>query len=125
MNEFAEGVSLTKQTRASFDAYLDRLPLLLHNHDIFVQKFTTFGEKWIRVQFVGCKLEAPKVLEADGSSNPLDIRTCRLRNLTYNTPMYTTIHIHRSDGPSTTYHNVYIGRIPLMVGSKHCTSKLP
>jgi len=125
MNEFAEGVSLTKQTRASFDAYLDRLPLLLHNHDIFVQKFTASGEKWIRVQFVGCKLEAPKVLEADGSSNPLDIRTCRLRNLTYNTPMYTTVHIHRSDGPSTSHHNVYIGRIPLMVGSKHCTSVLP
>ena len=74
---------------------------------------------------VGCKLEAPKVLEADGSSNPLDIRTCRLRNLTYNTPMYTTIHIHRSDGPSTYHNNVYIGRIPLMVGSKNCTSELP
>lgn len=125
MNEFAEGVSLTKQTRASYDAYLDRLPLLLHDHDIYVQKFTTTGEKWIRIQMVGCKLEAPKVLEADGSSNPLDIRTCRLRNLTYNIPIYTTIHIHRSDGPSTSHKNVYIGRIPLMVGSKHCTSKLP
>lgn len=125
MNEFAAGVSLTKQIRASYDAYLDRLPLLMHEHDIYVQKFTTTGEKWIRVQMVGCKLEAPKVLEADGSSNPLDIRTCRLRNLTYNTPMYTTVHIHRSDGASTYHENVYMGRIPLMVGSRYCTSPLP
>ena len=125
MNEFAAGVSLTKQTRASYDAYIDRLPLLLHNHDIYTQKFTMTGEKWIRVQMVGVQLEKPKVLEADGSSNPLDIRTCRLRNLTYNVPMYTTVHIHRSDGPSTAHPNIYIGRIPLMVGSKNCTSELP
>jgi len=125
MNEFAEGVSLTKQTRASYDAYLARIPLLLHNHDIYTQKFTMTGEKWIRVQMVGLQLEKPKVLEADGSSNPLNIRTCRLRNLTYNIPMYTTVHIHRSDGPSSMHKNVYIGRVPLMVGSKHCNSKLP
>jgi|TARA_B110001452_G_scaffold267564_1_gene278095 DNA-directed RNA polymerase II subunit RPB2 len=125
MNEFASGVSLTKQTRASYDAFLDRIPMLLHNHDIFAQKFTMSGERWVRVQMVGLTLENPKVLEADGSSNPLDIRTCRLRNLTYNIPMYTTVHIHRSDGPSSVHPNVYIGRVPLMVGSKHCNSNLP
>jgi len=125
MDEFAQGVSLTKQTRASFDAYLRRLPQLLHNHDIVVKKFDMSGEKWLRVQMDGCKIEAPKVLESDGSSNPLNIRTCRLRNLTYNIPIYTTIHIHRSDGPSTSHKNVYLGRIPLMVGSKHCNSELP
>jgi len=125
MEQFAQGVSLTKQTRASYDAYLDRLPLLLSDHEIMCRKFTAEGERWLRVQFQGCTLEAPKVLESDGTSKPLDIRMCRHRNLTYNVPMYTTVHIHRSDGPSTVHHNTYMGCIPLMVGSRRCTSVLP
>lgn len=119
------GVSLTKQVRASYDAYLARLPTLLHDHDIFVQKFTSSGEKWLRVQMVGCQLEKPKVLESDGSSNPLNIRMCRLRNLSYDMPLYTTVHIHHSNGKSSVHHNVYLGRIPLMVGSARCPSVLP
>lgn len=125
MEAFAEGVSLSKQIRASYDAYLDKIPYLLGEHNILAHKFDADGEKWIRVEFQGCSIESPKLLEADGSSKPLDIRMCRMRNLTYNLPIYTTVHIHRSNGNSTAYPNVYIGRIPLMVGSRRCTASIP
>ena len=54
MDTHAREISLTKQTRASYDAYLDALPILLSRHEVFAQRWCVSGEKWMRVQFAGC-----------------------------------------------------------------------
>jgi len=120
METHAEEISLTCQTRASFDAYLDSLPLLLSRHSVFAQRWTSEGERWVRLEFVGCQLGDSRYLESDGVSHEVDPHTCRLRNLTYSVPLYTDVHVHRSGGASTVLSSVYMGRIPLMVGSKRC-----
>jgi len=120
MDTHAREISLTKQTRASYDAYLDALPILLSRHEVFAQRWCVSGEKWMRVQFAGCTFGDSRFLEADGTSHTVDPHTCRLRNLTYSIPLYTDIHVHRSNGASSVLSSVYLGRIPLMVGSKRC-----
>ena len=120
METHAREISLTRQTRASFDAYLESIPLILSRHEVFTQRWSNDGEKWIRLEFVGCVLGDSRYLESDGTSHEVEPHTCRLRNLTYSIPMYTDVHVHRSGGASTVLSSVYMGRIPLMVGSKRC-----
>ena len=120
MQTHAEEISLTRQTRASYDAYLDALTIILSKHQVHAQRWCATGEKWIRLSFVGCTLGDSRFLEADGTSHEVDPHTCRLRNLTYSIPVYSDIHVHRSWGASSVLSSVYMGRIPLMVQSKRC-----
>jgi len=120
MEAHAKEISLTRQTRASFDAYLQSISVLLSQHDVFAQRWSADGERWIRLEFAGCTLGDSRYLESDGTSHEVDPHTCRLRNLTYSIPLYTDVHVHRSNGTSTVLTSVYLGRIPLMVGSKRC-----
>ena len=108
----------TSQTRASFDQYLDLLPILFHQREVTARAFTPQGEKVCRLQFVGCRTSAPMMLESDGRVHPVTPDECRLRCLTYSSPMYVNVHVHSSDRPSSVIPDVYIGRIPVMRGCK-------
>tara|TARA_B100000683_G_scaffold87284_2_gene86132 strand:- start:6066 stop:8888 length:2823 start_codon:yes stop_codon:yes gene_type:complete len=70
------------------------------------------------LEFVGAKLERPKFLEADGTSHEVTPEECHLRNLTYSIPLYTDVHATIGEDTHI-LKSVYMGRIPLMLGSKY------
>lgn len=61
----------------------------------------------------------PIVKEADGSLRPLTPMEARLRNLTYQAPVYLDF-IPVIDGVEHEAENVQIGKLPIMIKSKHC-----
>ena len=103
---------------ASYDAYVDSLSDILHKHRVHVNRFTFEGEQKLEMEFVGAKLERPKFLEADGTSHEVTPEECHLRNLTYSILLYTDVHV-TMHGETHVLPSVYLGRIPLMLGSKY------
>lgn len=61
----------------------------------------------------------PIVKEADGSLRPLTPMEARLRNLTYQAPVYLEF-IPVIDGVEHEAEVVQIGKLPIMIGSKNC-----
>jgi len=66
------------------------------------------------------KVEAPKVIEADGSSSFIMPFETRLRNLTYSAPITLEITVRKDDQVDS--ETVEIGKIPIMVKSKVCNT---
>ena len=118
MEKHAKSIPLARQMCASYDAFVDSLSLLLNKHSIHVNRFTPTGENTLKLEFVGAKLEKPKFLEADGTSHEVTPEECHLRNLTYSLLLYTDVHVQTHED-SYVLPSVYMGRIPLMLGSKY------
>ena len=93
MQSHAKSIPLSRQMRASFDAYADSLSTILHKHKVEITRFNFDGEYRVLLEFVGAKLERPKFLEADGTSHEVTPEECHLRNLTYSMPLYTDVHV--------------------------------
>jgi len=66
------------------------------------------------------KVEAPKVIEADGSSSFIMPSEARLRNLTYSSPITLEITVKKDDQVDS--ETVEIGRIPIMIKSQVCNT---
>ena len=118
MEAHAKSIPLSRQMCASYDAYVDSLSSILQKHKVHVTRFTFEGEEKLDVEFVGAKIERPKFLEADGTSHEVTPEECHIRNLTYSLLLYTDVHVTMR-GESYVLPSVYMGRIPLMLGSKH------
>ncbi|MBW3581496.1 MAG: DNA-directed RNA polymerase subunit B [Euryarchaeota archaeon] len=64
-------------------------------------------------------VKRPIVKEADGSLRPLTPMEARLRNLTYQAPVYLEF-IPVIDGVEHEAETVQIGKLPIMISSSHC-----
>ena len=102
---------------ASYDKYVEALPSILHQHKIDITRYVHDGERSLKIEFVGAQLEAPKMLEADGTSHVIAPTECMQRNLSYSMPLYTNVHV-KLNGKEFVLPSVYLGKIPLMVGSR-------
>jgi DNA-directed RNA polymerase II subunit RPB2 len=118
MEAHAKDIPLSRQMCASYDAYIASLPFILHRHKVDITRYVFDGEKQLHLDFVGAKLERPKFLEADGTSHEVGHLECLQRNLSYSLPLYTSVHVNLN-GKTEVFENVYLGKIPLMIGSKH------
>jgi DNA-directed RNA polymerase subunit B len=65
-------------------------------------------------------VDKPVVIEADGSTSILTPTEARLRNLTYSAPVYVEISVKQ--GGTVESHNFEIGKIPIIVKSKTCST---
>ena len=66
-------------------------------------------------------LGPPTIREANGSEHPSSPLECRLRKLTYMSPIYLDFTIHRDDLPQPIVEEkVQIGSVPIMVRSRRC-----
>ena len=63
----------------------------------------------------------PQLIEADGSKRNIFPMEARLRKLTYSAPLFLEVSAH-VDGLQIENFTTQIGKIPIMVGSKHCNS---
>lgn len=117
METHADSIDLSKQMCASYDNFLEGLASILHQHKVDITKYCFDGERRLRIEFVGAQLEPPKFLEADGTSHGVAPPECLHRNLSYSLSLYTNAHV-LMNGKKFLLPSVYMGQIPLMVGSK-------
>ena len=61
----------------------------------------------------------PQLIEADGSKRNIYPMEARLRKLTYSAPLFLEVSAH-VDGLQIENFTTQIGKMPIMVGSKHC-----
>ena len=75
----------------------------------------------IQVRMKNMTLGPPTIREANGSEHPSLPLECRLRKLTYMSPIYLDFTIHRDDLPQPIVEDrVQIGSVPIMVRSRRC-----
>ena len=75
----------------------------------------------IQVRMKNMTLGPPTIREANGSEHPSSPLECRLRKLTYMSPIYLDFTIHRDDLPQPIVEEkVQIGNVPIMVRSRLC-----
>ena len=86
-------------------------------------------DKEIYIRMKGIRLGAPTVREANGAEHPATPLECRLRKLTYFSPIYMDFRIYRDDLPPSSTDSdigfieeegVHIGNLPIMVRSGRC-----
>ena len=114
------GRRLEDRVCASYDVFLDSLGAQLSTLDLVARLYTPEGERTLKMFFVGAKFTRPVYIEANGDIHPISVKEAELRNLSYCIPLYSDVHIHRSNGPSSILHDTFLGNVPLMVGSRRC-----
>ena len=72
----------------------------------------------IRVKNI--QLGEPTIREADGSDHPSIPMECRLRKLTYMSPVRMDFTIYRNGVPTQPEKGVQVGNMPIMVRSRRC-----
>ena len=85
-------------------------------------------DKEIIVRLKNLRLGRPTIKEANGAEHPATPLECRLRKLTYFSPVYLDFKIFRDDHPpspgsdlgSIEETSVHIGNLPIMVRSARC-----
>ena len=75
----------------------------------------------IHVRMKNMTIGNPKIKEANGSRHDSTPLECRLRKLTYMSPVFLDFTIHRDDLPQPIIEEkVQVGNIPIMVKSRRC-----
>ncbi len=75
----------------------------------------------IHVRMKNMTLGPPTIKEANGAMHPSHPVECRLRKLTYMSPVFLDFTIHRDDLPQPIVEEkVQIGSVPIMVRSRRC-----
>ncbi len=78
-------------------------------------------DKEIIVRIKNVSLGKPMIREANGSEHDATPVECRIRKLTYESPLYMDFKIHRDDKPTPDEETrVQIGSLPVMVRSQIC-----
>ena len=74
----------------------------------------------IVIRLKNIQLGEPTIREANGSEHPSTPMECRLRKLTYMSPVTIGFQIVRNGIPSPKEEGVQVGSMPIMVRSKRC-----
>ena len=74
----------------------------------------------IVIRMKNIQLGEPTIREANGSEHPSTPMECRLRKLTYMSPVTIDFQIVRNGVPSPKEEGVQVGSMPIMVRSKRC-----
>ena len=78
-------------------------------------------DKEIMVRMKNIRLGQPTIREANGAEHPATPLECRLRKLTYYSPVHLDFTIIRDDLPQPLVEeNVHVGNLPIMVRSRRC-----
>ncbi len=72
-----------------------------------------------KIKFNKVWIKKPQIVEADGSRRDVFPYEARLRSLTYAAPIYLEVSAHM-DGVQRETFTTEIGKLPIMIKSKHC-----
>jgi len=119
-------VPLTKQSCNGFDTFVYKnIPNILSElHPILCEHDT----RSLSISFLKPTLKSPCTVEKNGDSRPVYPNECRLRGLTYGSPLYVDLRVtrtHMEKAEESILKDVYLGRVPVMVFSDLCYLKDP
>jgi len=140
MNQY-QGKQLIRHHIDSFNDFIEtKIPRVIkqsnpisifHNYSKELNKY----KHEIVVDFVNSYNTPPIIVENNGVTKPMYPYEARLRNLTYSSPLYVDIDIKIIENPmdkdkrkvlnTKKIKAISIGKIPIMVGSKHCLLEKP
>lgn len=89
-----------------------------------------FQKRRFIIKFGQTYISSPYLSDHEGESGPLFPHDARLRNLTYSCPLHVDVHKDVYIDPenngsweheaSDMHHQLFIGRVPVMLRSEHC-----
>ena len=122
LTRFANEVTLTEQSCRAFDTFVSKhIPDIVKElHALKIKANVAEETREISLRMTGGTVKQPVMLENDGTSKPVFPNECRIRNLTYGSPLYVDVQVERKGMPSTLVKDVYLGRIPIMIYSSLC-----
>jgi len=124
VERFVHAVPICKASTDSFNDFATKRisELIASLRPIHCCHHTKDTKKELTLSFSGGTLTPPVMLEQDGTSRPIKPQECRLRNITYASPLYIDVLVKRGD-KSTILRDVYFGKIPIMIYSYICHLK--
>lgn len=124
VKRFIHAVPICKASTDSFNDFSTKRisELVASLKPIHCCHHTKDAKKEITLSLSGGTLTPPVMLEQDGTSRPITPQECRLRNITYASPLYVDVTVKR-DKKTTVLRDVYFGRIPIMIYSYICHLK--
>ena len=124
VKRFIHAVPICKASTDSFNDFATKRisELIASLKPIHCCHHTKDAKKEITLSLSGGTLTPPVMLEQDGTSRPILPQECRLRNITYASPLYVDVTVKR-DNKTTVLRDVYFGRIPIMIFSYICHLK--
>lgn len=124
VKKFIEAVPICKASTDSFNDFATKriLNLVSSLKSIYCCHHTKNAKNELTLTLNGGTLTPPVMLEPDGTSRPIKPLECRLRNITYASPLYVDVIVNRN-GKKSVLKDVYFGRIPIMIYSYICHVK--
>ena len=74
------------------------------------------------IAFTNITMQPPTILDSDSSTRLIDVTEARLRGLNYSSPMYMDITFNSVQGIIKREPRVFMGYMPILVGSRVCKS---
>ncbi|MGC8676245.1 MAG: DNA-directed RNA polymerase subunit B'' [Candidatus Micrarchaeia archaeon] len=120
LDSFLNSASIVQHQLDSYNKFVELdLQKIIDANNIIEPNVEGFGLRLGRI-----RLEKPSIIEADSSRRVLMPNEARLRNLTYAAPMFLEVMpIIRGIEKRNDASEVFIGELPVMVGSNLCHTK--
>ena len=115
VKKYLQEHSLVESNITSFNNFIE-----VRMQEIVNELSGSLANEEIEIKLGRIRIEKPNVIEADGSVSLITPAEARLRNLTYSSPVFLEITVRQ--GNQTESHDVEIGRVPAMIGSKICNT---
>ena len=114
VKKYLEGHSLVESNITSFNNFIN------HRMQEIVDELTqAMPEDDIEIKLGKMKVDRPQIIEADGSRREIFPVEARLRNLTYDAPIFLEVSSH-INGIQRESFKIQIGKLPIMLRSKNC-----
>ena len=115
IKKYLQQHSLVESNIVSFNDFVEnRIQKILNEIN------DTINNEEVEIKIGKVRIGKPNIVEADGSSSTVNPAIARLRNLTYSAPVYVELTV--KFGNQTDSTEVEVGRIPVIVKSKVCTT---
>ncbi|MEM3482713.1 MAG: DNA-directed RNA polymerase subunit B'' [Candidatus Micrarchaeaceae archaeon] len=120
LDSLLQSTSIVQHQLESYNRFVEiEIQRIIDANNVIMPNVEGFGLRLGRL-----RLEKPSVIEADSSRRVLMPNEARLRNLTYAAPMFLEIMpIIRGIEKRNDANEVFIGELPVMVGSNLCHTK--
>ena len=120
IKKYFEQKSLVESDIKSFDYFVEKgMADVIKEVGEIVPTIIPQDVKDFRIKLDKIKVGKPKIIEADGSQRVIYPSEARLRKLTYSAPIHVEVSTF-IDGVQRETFTVEIGKLPIMVKSKHC-----
>ncbi|SRR3989344_75193 len=120
INNYFKKHSFVESNIKSFDNFIEKgMQQIVDEASEIIPTIIPSGAKDFKIKFGKIEVGKPELTEADGSKRDIFPIEARLRKLTYSAPIYMDVKAY-FDGVERESFTTKVGKIPIMLKSKHC-----